>query len=127
MTPCPSCAMPLIRGHCPECQPAAFIDALFALEVSPLCFITPAHYGEWMRRAPLRVEGRRRVNGRWKSVVFRMHGYKCVHCGSTSQLTFGHIVPVVFGGTDEPCNGLVECEPCNRRQYSPLATLGKAA
>jgi len=128
MTPCPRCAMALIRGTCPDCEPADFVAALFDVDVSPLHFISPAHYGAWMRRAPVRVEApRKRVNGRWKAVVFRTHGYKCVHCGSTSQLTFGHIVPVVFGGTDEPCNGVVECEPCNRRQFAPLATLGRAA
>jgi len=128
MTPCPVCERPLIRGVCPECEPSAFVDAMFAMDVSPQQFISPAHYGAWMRREPLRVEGRGKINGRWKAVVFRQYGHKCVHCGATALLTFGHIVPVAFGGSDQPCNGLVECEPCNRRQFPPLAPfLARAA
>lgn len=122
MTPCVGCQRPIIRGVCPECQPDAFVDALFRRECSPLQFISPAHYGAWMRREPLGVSGERpRVNGRWKAVVFRAHGYRCVHCGSTTLLTFGHLIPWSCGGNDQPCNGEPECQSCNQRQHPPLA------
>ena len=122
MTPCSVCARPLIRELCPECQPDAFVDALFSLDVQPTHFISPAYYGAWMRRAPITVDGPRpRINGKWKAVVFRQFGHRCIHCGSTTLLTFGHLVPWSVGGTDQPGNGVPECGECNRRQHPPLA------
>ena len=119
---CTECRRPLIYGACPECRPDRFVETLFARECSPQQFISPAHYGAWMRREPLLVTTPRgRVNGRWKAVVFRAHGYRCVHCESRELLTFGHTIPVAVGGNDQPCNGVPECGSCNGRQYPPLA------
>jgi len=122
VTSCSICTRPLIRGFCPDCEPDAFVRTMFAMEVSPQQFITVAHYGAWMRGTPLVVEGARpRINGRWKAVVFRQYGYRCVHCSSTTLLTFGHLIPWSVGGNDQPCNGVPECQPCNTRQWPPLA------
>lgn len=119
---CPACTRPLIRGVCPECAPAEFVDSLFERDVSPLHFVSPEHYGAWMRRQPIVIEATRpKVNGRWKAIVFRQYGHRCVHCASTELLTFGHIVPWKVGGNDQPGNGVPECGSCNQRQWPPLA------
>lgn len=122
MTACAGCDRPMIHGACPECAPTQFLDVLFSIEVSPLHFKTPAHYGAWMRKAPIEVAGNRpRINGRFKAIVFRAGGYRCTHCGTTENLTFGHLAPWKTGGTDHPGNGRVECQSCNQRQWPPLA------
>lgn len=122
MTPCVSCSRPLIDDCCPECDPGGFVRAMFERECSPAQFVSPAHYGAWMRREPLVVRGDRpKVNGRWKAVVFRQYGHRCIHCSSTTLLTFGHLIPWSVGGNDSPSNGVPECQRCNQRQYPPLA------
>ena len=119
---CARCERPMIRDVCPECEPVRFVDALFALEVQPTSFISPQHYGAWMRRQPIVVQGiRPKINGRWKAIVFRQFGHRCYHCAATTNLTFGHIVPWSVGGTDTPGNGVPECQSCNQRQHPPLA------
>jgi 5-methylcytosine-specific restriction endonuclease McrA len=37
----------------------------------------------------------------------------CVQCGSTEDLTWDHIVPLVKGGTNELSNLQVLCRACN--------------
>lgn len=89
-------------------------------DVTPGQFESVAHYGAWMRGEPMRTTRTRRgkVRTKYRDLVFKHDGYKCVHCGSRELLTFGHIVPWVFGGTDEPCNGQTECGSCNERQFT---------
>jgi 5-methylcytosine-specific restriction endonuclease McrA len=89
--------------------------------VTPGQFIGPAYYGAWMRGKPLRTTKTRRgaIPRKWRDAVFKHDGYKCVHCGARSELTFGHIVPWIFGGSDEPCNGRTECLTCNTKQVTP--------
>ena len=38
----------------------------------------------------------------------------CVHCGATEGLTLDHVVPRVYGGTNERSNFQILCLPCNR-------------
>ena len=121
MTRCTSCERPQILGTCPGCTPDAYLDAMFALEVTPGQFISPRHYGGWMRRKPVRTTKTRRggIKRVWRESLFRNDKYACVHCGSDCNLTFGHVVPWIFGGKDEPCNGRTECGTCNGRQWTP--------
>lgn len=37
----------------------------------------------------------------------------CVHCGTTELLTLDHIIPRVYGGTNERSNFQLLCSPCN--------------
>jgi hypothetical protein len=127
---CTVCLRSLIHGVCPECAPDAFVDALFSMEVSPGQFISPAHYGGWMRRKPVRhsKEKRGAIPTRWRRIVMRADKHKCIHCGAEWNMTFGHVVPWIFGGSDEPCNLRAECRTCNGRQWTPkLASMVEEA
>ena len=37
----------------------------------------------------------------------------CAHCGTASNLTIDHIIPLAKGGTNEVHNLQMLCEPCN--------------
>ena len=37
----------------------------------------------------------------------------CVRCGATEALTLDHIIPRVYGGTNERSNLQILCLPCN--------------
>lgn len=89
-------------------------------DVTPNQFISPAYYGAWMRGCPLRVTTKRRgIPGRWRASVLRHFGHKCADCGTTTDVQLEHIVPVVFGGSNEPANLLVLCGRHNRERWSP--------
>ena len=38
----------------------------------------------------------------------------CVRCGATEKLTLDHIIPRVYGGTNEQSNFQILCLDCNR-------------
>lgn len=48
--------------------------------------------------------------------VWQRDGGRCVRCGSREKLEFGHIVPVVKGGSNTARNIELLCESCNRHQ-----------
>ena len=48
--------------------------------------------------------------------MFRRDGYKCKHCGSTSEREIDHKKPIASGGTNELDNLQVLCRPCNARK-----------
>lgn len=51
--------------------------------------------------------------------VFARDGRRCRLCGCTERLEIDHIIPVVWGGTDEPENLQVLCKPCNLAKGPP--------
>lgn len=58
-----------------------------------------------------------------KQFVWMRDGGKCVHCGSTVELQYDHIIPVAMGGSSEQENLQILCGPCNRRKSAGL-TMG---
>ena len=44
----------------------------------------------------------------------------CVYCGSTSQLTVDHVIPLCRGGTHGIENYQCLCWPCNRKKWMHL-------
>lgn len=38
---------------------------------------------------------------------------RCAHCGATEGLTLDHIIPRVYGGTNEFNNLQLLCQPCH--------------
>lgn len=60
-------------------------------------------------RARLRRHARRRHG----AYVFRRDGYRCSYCGSSSDLTLDHIVPLSRGGANGPRNLTTACRGCN--------------
>jgi len=106
---CPTCGYALLHGLCPICD-----------NVTPDLFLTPAHYGAWMRGEPLRSDtARARILEKHRQLIYRRDGYKCVHCGKKENLTIGHRVPIIFGGRNTPGNYQTECGECNRKQFTP--------
>jgi hypothetical protein len=57
-----------------------------------------------------------------KQFVFARDGGRCRQCGSTSDLQFDHVIPVVLGGGPSPDNLQLLCGPCNRRKGAGLAS-----
>lgn len=95
--------------------------ALRALEVTPGMFQSQEHYVAWIHGTPMLTERPRRwrVPKRWADIMWRHFGRKCVHCGSVEHLTIGHIIPVEFGGSNQPSNIQPECLTCNVKQWTP--------
>lgn len=42
---------------------------------------------------------------------------KCMNCGSTKDLQYHHIVPVIYGGNDVPTNIMVLCGNCHSKVH----------
>ena len=45
--------------------------------------------------------------------VFARDGFKCVYCGSTSNLVPDHFIPYSAGGSSSKMNLVTACLPCN--------------
>ena len=92
-----------------------------ALEVTPGMFQTRQHYDAWKRGEllPTQRRARWRVPAKYEAFMWRHFGHKCQRCGATEGLTIGHLVPVQFGGSNEPSNIWPECWSCNRAQWTP--------
>lgn len=45
--------------------------------------------------------------------IYARDGYKCVYCGSFSDLTIDHVTPVSRGGTNSLSNLATACRSCN--------------
>jgi hypothetical protein len=48
--------------------------------------------------------------------VLKRDGFRCRYCGATpaqAMLHVDHVVPVAKGGTNDPMNLVVACQPCN--------------
>lgn len=110
---CPRCGYALIGDVCPKCDQLTH-------DVTPGQFISPAHYGAWMRGHPIRA-GRTRwkIPKRWRELVLQHAGYRCEQCQSRNDVQVEHIVPVAFGGSNEPCNLTALCGTHNRERWSP--------
>jgi hypothetical protein len=63
---------------------------------------------------PAKRQGYRSLPTATKKFVFGRDGNKCRYCGSTdSKFHIDHIIPRSRGGSDDPTNLCVACEPCN--------------
>lgn len=84
---------------------------------------------DWDRRNPLKVaeNGRRRkarvkAAGQDAIVPVRLSSRQqrvaiwrgaCAYCGAPNAKTMDHVLPLKFGGLDEPCNIIPACKTCN--------------
>lgn len=51
---------------------------------------------------------------RIRPLIFARDGYICRHCGATQPpLQIDHIIPLAWGGANDPSNLQVLCKPCN--------------
>lgn len=53
------------------------------------------------------------ISGKKRWFVFKSDGYKCVKCGSDSDLTIDHVLPVSKGGSNNISNLQTLCRSCN--------------
>lgn len=89
-------------------------------DVTPGQFISPAHYGAWMRGEPIPAGRTRwRIPKRWRELVLRKAGWKCEECGTRDDVQVEHVVPVAFGGSNEPGNLSALCGRHNRERWTP--------
>jgi 5-methylcytosine-specific restriction endonuclease McrA len=51
-----------------------------------------------------------------KAFVRFLKAQPCIDCGTTERIEVGHLIPVVRGGTNHPCNLVAQCRTCNARQ-----------
>jgi len=51
-----------------------------------------------------------------RQFVYDRDGRKCLHCGTTEELSLDHVHPYSLGGGDEPENLQTLCRPCNSRK-----------
>lgn len=63
---------------------------------------------------------RTRIEADTRLFVWQRDGGRCCECGSTSDLQFDHIVPVVKGGSNTAQNVELLCADCNRRKAARL-------
>lgn len=47
-------------------------------------------------------------------------GAECVHCGVTNDLVPDHVIPIAWGGTNDPINIQPSCARCNSARGSTL-------
>lgn len=47
------------------------------------------------------------------SLVMARDGNRCVYCGSEENLVLDHLIPLLKGGDNEPCNLVAACRKCN--------------
>jgi hypothetical protein len=107
------CGYALHDGVCPLCS-------LLTHDVTPGQFISPAHYGAWMRGAPIRADRTRwKIPKPWREIVLQKAGWCCEQCGTRTDVQVEHVVPVAFGGSNEPCNLTALCGTHNRERWSP--------
>ena len=55
-----------------------------------------------------------------KQLVWLRDGGCCRQCGSTVELQYDHIIPVVMGGATSAENLQILCGPCNRKKGAGL-------
>lgn len=59
---------------------------------------------------------RRRIPGVVRRAVMERSDWKCVRCGSHRDVLIDHVVPVVYGGSDDPENLQALCRGCNSKK-----------
>jgi len=53
------------------------------------------------------------ISGKVRWDVFKRDGYKCISCGTDSDLTIDHMHPQSKGGTNSISNLQTMCRSCN--------------
>ena len=64
------------------------------------------------RSKRLRRNGGMHTDIEWLELK-RRYGFGCAYCGSKTQLTKDHVIPVSRGGTDDITNIVPACRSCN--------------
>jgi 5-methylcytosine-specific restriction endonuclease McrA len=71
--------------------------------------------------APKRNQRRGNIPDEIKTLVWKRDGGECVKCGSSTELQFDHVIPVVLGGATTEQNLQVLCGPCNRTKGASVS------
>lgn len=69
-----------------------------------------------VKRPPPTPRNPRNISPKMRAFVLERDGFKCRRCGAgpnDARLVVDHVVPVAKGGTAEPKNLQVLCDPCN--------------
>lgn len=60
--------------------------------------------------------GRIKLPEQLRQAVFERNGFKCLHCGTPTNLTIDHIIPLFKGGTNDEFNLQTLCRSCNSKK-----------
>jgi 5-methylcytosine-specific restriction endonuclease McrA len=56
---------------------------------------------------------KRKISRSKRLYVYHLDQFKCISCGSRSNLTIDHLIPRSKGGSDHVTNLVTRCKPCN--------------
>lgn len=74
--------------------------------------VSTIHVKKWRSKAS--VLGRSRLSATIRSEIFARDRARCQYCGSiVGPFHVDHVTPVAKGGSDEPSNLVLACQPCN--------------
>lgn len=82
------------------------------------------HEWHWTRGLKLRPDpdyvssgrSRRWIRPELRAAVYERDGHRCLHCGTTENLSLDHIHPYSLGGEDTLDNLQTLCRSCNSRK-----------
>lgn len=57
------------------------------------------------------------IKSKRRKAIFSRDRWKCRYCGSETELTLDHVIPICRGGLSSNDNLVTCCRPCNRRKY----------
>lgn len=58
----------------------------------------------------------------WQALL-KASNYRCVHCGTTEDITQDHIIPLIHGGANSIDNIQPLCRSCNSKKSSKMTTI----
>lgn len=88
-------------------------------ELRKFCLAEPSLVDALLQDPKLRLLYRitRKISLPLRREVYERDEYRCVHCGTTEQLSVDHIIPVILAGETVLENLQTLCKPCNSRKW----------
>lgn len=92
--------------YCPHCQ-MGFEDFVAR------CPVCGTRWKKNAKRKSATERVRKSISKAKRARIYKRDGYKCLHCGSSRNLTLDHIVPISKHGGSNEENLQTLCRRCN--------------